>query len=213
MTKEQTQYEQILRQGIKSFYENGGDCASMEQLASIMYIRNDYVMYVILKYAIHKIYDKELSIRKWVKDITNIGYLTERLDDDSSVYIVIVSDNNGEICDVLANVLALLEKKVFVIRQPEIVETSKKLTEGEILRISIENKEEYDEFTVYPAVKAMGEGLTERIFYATAKTVTRTVAEEAITILRDGGMNLKTVTLTAKEKICFMEETESNPED
>ena len=111
LTKEQTQYEQILRQGIKSFYENGGDCASMEQLASIMYIRNDYVMYVILKYAIHKIYDKELSIRKWVKDITNIGYLTERLDDDSSVYIVIVSDNNGEICDVLANVLALLEKK------------------------------------------------------------------------------------------------------
>ncbi|HJI30954.1 MAG TPA: glycosyltransferase [Lachnospiraceae bacterium] len=157
LTKEQTQYEQILRQGIKSFYENGGDCASMEQLASIMYIRNDYVMYVILKYAIHKIYDKELSIRKWVKDITNIGYLTERLDDDSSVYIVIVSDNNGEICDVLANVLALLEKKVFVIRQPEIVETSKKLTEGEILRISIENKEEYDEFTVYPAVKAMCE--------------------------------------------------------
>lgn len=157
LTKEQTQYEQILRQGIKSFYENGGDCASMEQLASIMYIRNDYVMYVVLKYAIHKIYDKELSIRKWVKDITNIGYLTEKLDDDNSVYIVIVSDNNGEICDVLANVLALLEKKVFVIRQPEIVETSKKLTEGEILRISIENKEEYDEFTVYPAIKAICE--------------------------------------------------------
>ena len=66
--------------------------------------------------------------------------------------------------------------------------------------------------TVYPAVKAMGEGLTERIFYATAKTVTRTVAEEAFTILRDGGMHLKTVTLTAKEKICFMEETECNPE-
>lgn len=44
-----------------------------------------------------------------------------------------------------------------MIRQPEIVETSKKLTEGEILRISIENKEEYDEFTVYPAVKAMCE--------------------------------------------------------
>ncbi len=33
--------------------------------------------------------------------------------------------------------------------------------------------------TVYPAVKAVGEGLAERIFYATAKTITRTVAEEA----------------------------------
>lgn len=66
--------------------------------------------------------------------------------------------------------------------------------------------------TVYPTVKAMGEGLTERIFYATAKTVTRAVAEEAFSILRDGGMHLKTVTLTAKEKICFCEEPECNPD-
>ncbi len=66
--------------------------------------------------------------------------------------------------------------------------------------------------TVFPAVKAMGEGLTNRIFYATAKTVTRTVAEEAFELLRREGMHLKTVTLTAKEKICFCEETECNPD-
>jgi hypothetical protein len=38
--------------------------------------------------------------------------------------------------------------------------------------------------TVFPAVKAVGEGLAERIFYATAKTITRTVAEETFEILR-----------------------------
>lgn len=66
--------------------------------------------------------------------------------------------------------------------------------------------------TVFPAVKAMGEGLADRIFYATAKTITRTVAEEAFAILRTCGMRLKTLTLTAKEKICPCEETECNPD-
>lgn len=38
--------------------------------------------------------------------------------------------------------------------------------------------------TVFPAVKAVGEDLGDRIFYLTAKTITRTVAEEAFGILR-----------------------------
>lgn len=66
--------------------------------------------------------------------------------------------------------------------------------------------------TVFPAVKAVGEGLAERIFYATAKTVTRTVAEEAYRILRERGLRMKVLTLTAKEKICFLDETECNPD-
>lgn len=67
--------------------------------------------------------------------------------------------------------------------------------------------------TVFPAVKAMGEGLVERIFFATAKTIARTVAEESFRILRERGMRLKTLTITAKEKICPCEETNCNPED
>ena len=66
--------------------------------------------------------------------------------------------------------------------------------------------------TVYPAVKAVGEGLAERIFYATAKTITRTVAEEAFSVLRGNGLRLKTLTLTAKEKVCPCEETVCNPD-
>ncbi|MCC8066485.1 MAG: ATP-dependent DNA helicase [Clostridiales bacterium] len=64
--------------------------------------------------------------------------------------------------------------------------------------------------TVFPAVKAVGEGLADRIFYATAKTITRTVAEETFEILRRNGLRMKTVTLTAKEKICFLAERASN---
>lgn len=66
--------------------------------------------------------------------------------------------------------------------------------------------------TVFPAVKAVGEGLGDRIFYLTAKTVTRTVAEETFRILREKGLRMKTVTLTAKEKLCICEEVQCNPE-
>lgn len=65
--------------------------------------------------------------------------------------------------------------------------------------------------TIFPAVKAMGENLSERIFYLTAKTITRTVAEQALFILRNKGLFLKSVTLTAKDKICFLDESDCNP--
>lgn len=66
--------------------------------------------------------------------------------------------------------------------------------------------------TVYPAVQAMGQGMADKLFYLTAKTITGTVAEDTLELLRGQGLRMKSVTLTAKEKICFMEETECIPE-
>lgn len=66
--------------------------------------------------------------------------------------------------------------------------------------------------TVFPAVKALGEEKADRIFYLTAKTITASVADRTFSILREKGLQFKSVTLTAKEKICFMEETACNPE-
>lgn len=66
--------------------------------------------------------------------------------------------------------------------------------------------------TVFPAVKAVGEGLAEKLFYLTAKTITRTVAHQAFEILKNGCMRYKTIMLTAKEKICFCDKTECNPD-
>lgn len=66
--------------------------------------------------------------------------------------------------------------------------------------------------TVFPAVKAVGEQKADKIFYLTAKTITRTVAEDTFALLRENGLACKSVTLTAKEKICPLEETKCNPE-
>lgn len=66
--------------------------------------------------------------------------------------------------------------------------------------------------TLYPAVQAMGQDLTNKIFYLTAKTITRTVAEDTVEIMRKDGLELRNITITAKEKICKTEEHECNPE-
>lgn len=59
--------------------------------------------------------------------------------------------------------------------------------------------------TIFPAVKSMGEGISEKIFYLTAKTITRTVAEETFALLEGQQVQMKCVTLTAKEKICILD--------
>ncbi len=66
--------------------------------------------------------------------------------------------------------------------------------------------------TIFPAVRAVGKGYGDKIFYLTAKTITRTVAEEAFDILKQRGLSYKTISITAKEKLCLCEETMCNPE-
>ncbi|RDU35779.1 ATP-dependent DNA helicase [Neobacillus piezotolerans] len=57
--------------------------------------------------------------------------------------------------------------------------------------------------TLYPAVKALGEGRISHVFYITARTTTRKAAEQALNLMSSKGLQLAAVTLTAKEKICF----------
>ncbi len=67
--------------------------------------------------------------------------------------------------------------------------------------------------TLYPAIKVMGEEGVEKIFYLTAKTITREVPRYSLDILRESGMRAKSVVLTAKDKICLNEEVKCNPKD
>lgn len=66
--------------------------------------------------------------------------------------------------------------------------------------------------TLFPTIKSIGEGLCNKIFYLTAKTVTRQVAIDAVEKMAVKGLKLKTVVLTAKEKICFNDEVNCTPE-
>ena len=58
--------------------------------------------------------------------------------------------------------------------------------------------------TIFPAIKSMTHSNSDKIFYLTAKTITRTVAYDAIYKMQVQGLQFKTVTVTAKDKICFL---------
>ncbi len=62
---------------------------------------------------------------------------------------------------------------------------------------------------LYPTLKSLGEGHVDRAFYLTARTTGRGISEKALEILREKGAKVRSVTLTAKEKICFTPEGQS----
>lgn len=66
---------------------------------------------------------------------------------------------------------------------------------------------------IYPALKTIGENAAEKIFYLTAKTLTREIPVFSMSMLKDRGLRAKTLVITAKEKICLNEEVKCNPRD
>jgi len=66
---------------------------------------------------------------------------------------------------------------------------------------------------LYPAIKSIAESMNQKIFYLTARTTGRIAAEKALDELRAKGLRLKSVTLTAKDKICFCPDSACNPEE
>ena len=59
--------------------------------------------------------------------------------------------------------------------------------------------------SLFGALKALGRGYVTAIFYLTARTTGRRAAEDALQLMRAGGLALRSVTITAKEKICPMD--------
>lgn len=66
--------------------------------------------------------------------------------------------------------------------------------------------------TLYPSIKAVGEGKADKIFYLTAKTITGSVCRETLDLLRQQDLRMKNVVITAKEKMCPLDECVCNPE-
>ena len=66
---------------------------------------------------------------------------------------------------------------------------------------------------LFPAIKSITEGLCNKIFYLTARTTGRSVAEKALDDLKKVGLRFKSLTLTAKDKICFCPSAACNPDE
>ena len=65
---------------------------------------------------------------------------------------------------------------------------------------------------LFPAVKTLGEGHADRIFFLTARNTGTLAAANALTVLEKKGLRLKRVALTAKDRICFCPDATCNPD-
>ncbi len=66
--------------------------------------------------------------------------------------------------------------------------------------------------TIFPSIKALEQNLTEKVFYATAKTITRAVALESLTLLSELGLKMPSIVLRSKDKNCILETMNCSPE-
>ena len=67
--------------------------------------------------------------------------------------------------------------------------------------------------TVFPFVKALKDDDNSKIFYLTAKTSGREAAHQAVKLLKENGLSLGDIMITAKDKICFCKGQACNPEE
>ena len=67
--------------------------------------------------------------------------------------------------------------------------------------------------TLFPFIKAMNEDEKSKIFYLTAKTSGKEAAHQAIKILKEKGLSLSDIIITAKDKICFCKGQACNPDE
>ncbi|MCR4672568.1 MAG: ATP-dependent DNA helicase [Lachnospiraceae bacterium] len=64
---------------------------------------------------------------------------------------------------------------------------------------------------LFPSVRSAGEGKADKIFYLTARTIARTVAEDTMKLFLSKGLRFKTLTITARDKVCIFDEAVCDP--
>ena len=65
---------------------------------------------------------------------------------------------------------------------------------------------------LFPALKSVGAKKAERIFYLTAKGVTGSVAQEALSLLHNKGLSIRSLSLVSKERACPCTQVDCRPE-
>lgn len=66
--------------------------------------------------------------------------------------------------------------------------------------------------TIFPSIKSLLNE-AEKIFYLTAKTSGRNSVDSSVKLLKERGLKLNHILITAKEKICFCKGKECNPDE
>lgn len=64
---------------------------------------------------------------------------------------------------------------------------------------------------LFPAVKSLADDLSEKVFFLTARSTGRIAAEKALSLMLEKGLRIKSLSLTAKDKLCPFPDSTCTP--
>lgn len=144
---------------IDEFFDSDASKESIINLINLFFVKGDFVLSIIFDYVYQKIFNEKSIVRTWILNCFNVGYLLESLENDKNdAYIISMSDYNELECEAVANALAMLDKKVFIIKNPVAIETENHIDIKNTLEISLENVEDFGGFIAYQPVELVCQG-------------------------------------------------------
>ncbi len=173
-----------LSQAIEAFFHT----SSINNLVSLLgyyYITENQYIYLILCLLAKRI-DKEsdVEIADWVRDLPNIGYLSEGLNNsDPHTFIIIASEDDTLDCRIVTTALSQLGHKVFLLISPVQCPVENDVNMQDTLSISMDNIEKLaDDVTVIRPLeiikqgKSFGDNLDYIISYITENLAPKNLA-------------------------------------
>ncbi|MEA4962854.1 glycosyltransferase family 2 protein [Lutispora sp.] len=187
------QYYLTLSQVRSRLLEHDDTMENVTSLADQYYITDNLNLYLLLLlYANKLVSECKIPIVDWVEEQPNMGYLIERLSDPmQSTFIVIESSHEDSVdCQIAAEILSKLEKRVFLIKLPIECPIKNDVDMEDTLSVSLENMQEYVNLTViYPvALIQDGEWLEDNRDYIIRYIIDAFSENHLATILSSGDM-------------------------
>ena len=131
------------------------------KLVECYYIKQNYIPYLILQLMCKNIDNMEKhTIRPWITKISNIGYLIERIvEDKKDLFIVLIDNFEDKLdCEIIANALHRIGKKVILIDIPLKVEIENEIFLKDTLSTSFDSIEKYPDKTVIHSIELIYNG-------------------------------------------------------
>lgn len=135
---------------------NNDDISSelIENIVSIFYIQQDFIMCTVFEKLYKKLFDKKLKLNDCCTNNDNHLYLEERLENAVNETFILVSERDIELnCRAAAKAVSLLGASVFIIGSPTPIETENKCSPASTVQISLDNAVRSGNIISVPAIE------------------------------------------------------------
>jgi len=148
------QLDQALAEALEQFCVAAENSDALAALGRAFYHTSDMAAYfIVYKELIRRSYMEETAADAWVGQITNYGYLEEKLClKKKSTFILVMDEHLSRTLEAVGFILHSFGHKVFLLSPPLSFETEGQVDLKETVPVSMEQMEQYPDMCVVPPV-------------------------------------------------------------